>query len=97
MSRISFAAKSFVEYLIGTLIPELVESGRYMLASDFKIAVEFILRPSLKEVVIDRLGFTPLTRKEFVTYLRDTVVPQLKEGGYRETAADFETVIHFLG
>lgn len=36
------------------------------------------------------------SNKEFVKYLTGTLIPDLKESGYIETAKDFETVVHVL-
>jgi len=37
------------------------------------------------------------TKEEFVAYLRETLIPDLKEAGSVETAADFERCLSFMG
>lgn len=39
---------------------------------------------------------TEWTKESFITYLRNTLIPDLKESGRDFTAEDFETAIHFM-
>jgi hypothetical protein len=49
-----FTRERFIEYLNGTLIPDLKESGRDMTAEDFETAVHFMQeQPEKKEESID--------------------------------------------
>lgn len=49
----SWKRQDFVDHLERTLIPDLVESGSYAMAEDFKTAVAFINQPDADEVDID--------------------------------------------
>jgi len=36
------------------------------------------------------------TRYEFIEFLEETLIPDLKESGYIYTAEDFETAVYFM-
>jgi hypothetical protein len=36
------------------------------------------------------------SKQDFVEYLTDTLIPDLKESGMDATAEDFETAVHFM-
>jgi len=38
----------------------------------------------------------PMTREEFVSYLRETLIPDLRQSGWNNTASDFEAAVLFI-
>lgn len=50
-------------------------------------------KPAEKRV---RVGRHEWTREEFIDYLRETLIPDLRESGRDCTADDFETAIEFM-
>jgi hypothetical protein len=38
----------------------------------------------------------PMTREEFVAYLRETLIPDLRRSGWNNTASDFEAAVLFI-
>jgi hypothetical protein len=73
------AAKNFKEFLIETLIPDLIESGRSSDAGDLIKFCEKIDRPFKSEK----------PREKFAKYLSDRS-DELREAGYECSADDFK-------
>lgn len=75
-------AAEFVQYLRGTLIPDLKASGNMATADDFMQVVRLLnwKRPDAN----------------FVRYLKGTLIPDLEDSGMTATAEDFEEAVAWL-
>ena len=81
--RASWAtAEEFIDFLEGTLIPDLKESGSEFTAEDFEKLVG-MLRSGKKDA-------------QFINFLKKTLIPDLKKSGMVETAKDFVSGLKFL-
>lgn len=81
MEKQQVSTVDFVRFITRTLIPDLKHSGHYATAQDFDRAVAFIEDPST-------LFFDGYGRGQFVAYLREVVIPDMRESSTR-TAEDF--------
>ncbi|MDD5651644.1 MAG: hypothetical protein PHF86_14715 [Candidatus Nanoarchaeia archaeon] len=76
------SAEDYIDYLEGTLIPDLREAGMDATADDFETVVE-MLKNRARDV-------------KFEIYLKDTLIPGLHESGRDATAEDFEEGLYWL-
>jgi len=78
---------TYIEYLEGTLIPDLKESGSEYTAEDFEGIVKFLRGARSHD---------GRTVQEHVEFLEETLIPDLYEAGSEFTAEDFEDGIEIL-
>lgn len=86
-------AKNYLEFLKDTLIPDLKEAGKEATAKDFGYIVHVIEKGKLPAEVKE-YGWE--TVSDFIGYLEDTLIPDLKEAGQKATAGSFEEGIGFM-
>jgi len=83
---ISYGRTEFREYLKGTLIPDLKESGELLTAADFEQAAKYIRSVKGHEV----------EAALFCQYLTRTLIPDLLASGRTCTADDFKFAVEFI-
>jgi len=76
------SVEDYIDFLEGTLIPDLRESGSDFTADDFETVIK-MLKNSARDA-------------KFELYLKDTLIPDLRESGKDFTAEDFEEGLYWL-
>jgi len=81
--------EEYINFLEGTLIPDLEESGKEFTADDFKAMVAFLKGAK-------NYGEYYQNKEDLIYFLEGTLIPDLKKSGAVETAQDFRDGIRFL-
>jgi hypothetical protein len=87
------SAEDYIDYLEGTLIPDLRESGNDATADDFEKVIEMLKYDERDKRFVYKGRFI---YAEFVDYLKDTLIPDLRDSGMEATAEDFEEGLYWL-
>ncbi len=91
--------------VVGYVFPNVTHCIREVMRSDHLITAEHAMRPKPKPDP-DTQDLAPrgaavrrvngYTKPEFIRFLQETLIPDLKAAGRPETALDFETAVAFM-
>jgi len=81
------SAKDYIDYLTGTYIPDLIESGKEGTAGDFKEIIKLIRKGKDRLDENDRI---------FMRYIERVMIPDLKESENEFTAEDYQEGLDWI-
>lgn len=78
---------AFVEFLRGSLIPDLMDSGRTETAKDLN---------KCADMISGQYKYPRASKARFARWLKSTLIPDLKASGMKYTAADFSKCVRYI-